>query len=259
MTAMDMDPGVVALLAIGITAAVWTGAFALDRIDPRVTARGLRNGALIALGLFAVTLVIVTFVVNNRGVFAQPDGTGGAVQLGLLVGAVVALGYLWLGSVLIAIGLLFRSKPLWTTLGAWVAVPVIVVSLGFGYVSYRSVPAEGQRPMTNGSMSINVSNGQRTVLEANGSAVCVTDASGNTTIETGNSADTVIVAEDGRVISARVTLAPNSQEAQLEISVAGVDTADMTTTTAVASSPASGQILITAPSGTGTLTWSCRT
>ncbi|PZP02256.1 MAG: hypothetical protein DI618_04695, partial [Dermacoccus nishinomiyaensis] len=38
----------------------------------------------------------------------------GAFQLGLIVGAVVAIGYLWLGAILIAIGLIFRSKPQWS-------------------------------------------------------------------------------------------------------------------------------------------------
>ena len=131
------------IVALGVTAVLWAAAFVLGRVDARVTARGLRNGALIAAALFGITVVIVTFVYNGRAVFVDTLDLTGAFELGLIVGAVVAVSYLWLGAVLIAIGLIFRSKPQWSTLGAWAAVPVIVVSLGFGYVSYRSVNAEG--------------------------------------------------------------------------------------------------------------------
>ena len=142
MTAMDIDPRIVAFVAIAATVVLWAVAIVLGRVDARVTARGLRNGSLIALVLFAITAVIVALVFNGRAVFLATLDLTGAVELGLLVGLIVGLGYLWLGSVLIAIGLIFRSKPQWTTLGAWSAVPVIVVAAGFGYTSYRSVAAD---------------------------------------------------------------------------------------------------------------------
>src|SRR4051794_17859984 len=100
---MDIDPGLLAAAAIVITVVVWAMAIALRRVDFKVTAQGLRNGVLIAAVLFALTVLIVTFVFNGRAVFAQSLDVAGAFQLGLTVGAIVSVGYLWLGSVLIAI------------------------------------------------------------------------------------------------------------------------------------------------------------
>jgi hypothetical protein len=256
MTAMDLDPLLVAL-AVAVTAVLWVAALALHRVDARVAARGLRNGALVALALFVLSVVIVTLVFNGRGVFAQPLDLAGAFQLGVLVGAIVAIGYLWLGVVLIAIGLIAGSKPAWTTLGAWVAVPIIVVSLGFGYVSYRSVTTEGQRPQSNGTISIGIANGQREVVDTNGPASCTTDANGTTTIVAGTDEDPHLISGDGRVVSATVTLRPNGQGAGLDLQVAGLDTTAVVPTTEVASSPAAGQLLLSGPLGTGTLTWTC--
>jgi hypothetical protein len=252
-----MDNGLLLLIAFAVTAVLWVAAFALRRVDVRVTLQGLRNGALIAAALFALTVIVVTLMFNGRAVFAEPLDLAGAFGLGLQVGAVVAVGYVWLGAALIAIGLLFRSKPLWSTLGAWVAVPIIVVSLGFGYVSYRSVSADAQQPTANGSISISLSNGQRVVFDANGSAMCTTDASGTTVIRAGTAGDPHLVSGDGRLISATVTMNPDAQGAALDLSVAGLDTSDMTTETEVASGPRSGQLLLNSAIGTGTLTWLC--
>ncbi len=154
---MAIDPPVVALILIIATVLLWAAAIILGRVDGRVTARGLRNGALIATALFAITAVIVALVFNGRAVFLVTLDLAGAIELGLLVGLVVGLGYLWLGSVLIAIGLIFKSKPQWTTLGAWAAVPVVVMAAGFGYASYKSVTSEGAAASSaNGSMHLNL-------------------------------------------------------------------------------------------------------
>lgn len=247
------------VVALVVTAVLWAAAFVLGRVDARVTARGLRNGALIAAALFGITVVIVTFVYNGRAVFVDTLDLVGAFELGLIVGAVVAVSYLWLGAVLIAIGLIFRSKPQWSTLGAWAAVPVIVVSLGFGYVSYRSVNAEGDAaPNVNGAMSISLAApGQDEPLTAQGAATCATSADGVVTVHAGTDAEPQIVTDDGRVVSAQVTLSPDTPDADLSLSIAGLDLSNMTTQTANGSGYASGQLQVNASPLSGTVTWTC--
>jgi hypothetical protein len=258
MTTVDVR--LVGLVAAAIvTAALWAAALLLGRVDAKVTARGFRNGVLIAAGLFAVTVVIVTFVYNGRAVFVDTLDLAGAFELGLIVGAVVAIGYLWLGAVLIAIGLIFRSKPQWSTLGAWAAVPVIVVSLGFGYVSYRSVNAEGKTDSSaNGTLSIELSTpGQDEPLTTTGAASCASDAAGTFTIHAGTAAEPQIVTDDGRLVSVQITLSTDAPQAALAMSIAGLDLSNMSTETAAGSGAASGQIKVTAAPLSGTVTWAC--
>jgi len=258
MTRMDIRAlGLIA--AIVVTAILWAAAFVLGRVDIRETAHGFRNGALIAAAVFAITVAIVTFLYNGRAVFADTLDLAGAFQLGLIVGAVVAIGYLWLGSILIAIGLIFRSKPQWSSLGAWAAVPVIVVSLGFGYVSYRSVNADTTTGSSvNGSLSISLSTpGQDEPLTATGAATCATSPSGVITVHAGTDAEPRIVTDDGRVVSAQVTMSPDTPDAALSMTIAGLDLSNMTTVTATGSGYAGGQLQITAVPWTGTLTWAC--
>jgi hypothetical protein len=249
---------VLAAALVVVAVVLWAVALALGRVDARVTARGFRNGALIALVLFAVTVAIVTFVFNGRAVFVDTLDLAGAFDLGLVVGAVVAVGYLLLGAILIAIGLIFRSKPQWSTLGAWAAVPVIVVSLGFGYVSYRSVSAEGQNTTSaNGSITLDLEAPQQQPITASGPATCTTTARGEFNLHAGTNDEPLIVSDDGRVVTAALSTPADFKNATVTLSIPGLDVGYFTTTTAVGSGPTSGQVQLTAQPWTGTLTWSC--
>ena len=145
---MNFDLAVLIVIGATLTAILWAVAILLQRVDARVTARGFRNGSIVALILFVITTIVVTIYFNGRASGLITFDLPAALSLGAFAGLVVGLAYLWLGGLLIAIGLIFRSTPAWSTVGAWAAVPVLVVSLGFGYVSFRSVNAEGsgQRP-----------------------------------------------------------------------------------------------------------------
>jgi hypothetical protein len=255
---LNVDLPLAAGIAVVASVALWLAALVLGRIDMRVTARGLRNGALIAAALFVIAAVIVALLFNGRAVFAQPLDLGGAIQLGLLVGAIVAVGYLWLGAVLIAIGLIFRSKPQWTTLGAWAAVPIVVVSLGFGYVSYRSVRSESApRTSANGTISLNVSNGQAEPITAGGLATCAQGDDGTTTIEAGTTSDPHIVTSDGRLVTAQVSINEGVSDAKLALTIAGLATSNLTLVTSAGSVAQSGEIQLTAATWSGSLSWSC--
>jgi hypothetical protein len=259
MTAVDIDLRLVVAAGILFTIVLWAAAVVLGRVDGRVTLRGFRNGGLIALILFLITVAIVTFVFNGRAVFVVTLDLAGAFGLGLLVGAVVALGYVWLGGVLIAVGLIFRSKPQWTTLGAWAAVPVIVVAAGFGYTSYRSVASDGPDASTaNGSMHLVLSSGPSEPLTADGAATCTTDTHSQTTISTGTAADPHIITSDGRLVTAQVTTSPDAPpQGRLTLSIEGLETDNVGAALSAGSSAAAGQMQLSAPQWTGTLTWSC--
>jgi len=253
---MYIDPRVVVFVAVALTVLLWAAAIVLGRVDWRVTARGFRNGALIAAGLFAITATIVAFVFNGRAVFVVTLDLSGAIGLGLLVGAVVAVGYLWMGGLLIAIGLIFKSKPQWTTLGAWAAVPVIVMAAGFGYASFRSVASEGAAASdANGSLHLATSG--TPLITADGAATCATDAAGTVTIGAGTSSDPHIISNDARLISVQITMSPDAPNATLVLTIAAIDTTDLSSVTTAGSGPSAGQLSLSAPAWTGTLSWAC--
>src|SRR6476469_2294171 len=123
---MDIDPRITVGAAIALTVILWAIPIALQRVDSRVTVRGFRNGSIAAIVLFLIATAIVTFYFNGRDTGIVTLDLSGALAIGVFAGLVVALGYLWLGALLMAIGLIFNSKPAWSTIGTWAAVPVIV-------------------------------------------------------------------------------------------------------------------------------------
>ena len=71
---------IVVTVVLGRSRSLW------DESIGRVTARGFRNGALIAARSVGITVVIVTFVFNGRAVFVDTLDLTGAFELGLIVG-----------------------------------------------------------------------------------------------------------------------------------------------------------------------------
>lgn len=267
---MDFDLRVVIFAGIALTGILWAIPIALQRVDARVTARGFRNGSVIATGIFLVSAVIVAILFDQ----------GGAILLGVFVGLILALGYLWLGSLLIAIGLIFRAKPAWTTVGAWAAVPVIVVSVGFGYVSFRSVRDEGSSPPTYlGLVDLEVTGANLGSVHASGDAQCQYDSTGAVRVKAGTvAADSTLTTEDGRLVSVQFDLdaAASAPSLTLVIGVAEADPgkgwqpSPQTIKLAPGSTPRDGSATLTGlvPLGadafpderdrwSGQLTWSC--
>src|SRR4051812_22727565 len=112
---MTFDLRVVVTMAVGATVLLWAAAVTLRRVDGRVTARGFRNGSIVAVILFLVTTIVVTIYFNGQYIYISTLDLTGAFALALIVGLIVGLGYLWLGGLLIAIGLIFNAKPAWST------------------------------------------------------------------------------------------------------------------------------------------------
>lgn len=250
------------VVAIAITVVLWLIAIALGRVDVKVTLRGLRNGLLIAAVIFVITAVIVTFVFNGRAVFADSLDLGGAFALGLIVGAVLAAGYLLLGVALIAIGLLFRSKPQWTTLGAWAAVPIIIVSAGFGYAAYRSVGSEGppSRDEPNGSISLAVIGLLPSRLRVDGTAICSTDSTGTLHLVSGDASDAHVISTDGRPAQISFTLDPTGTDATIQLDIYELSAVPNTVVVAPGSTYGAGKVTIGGTDSvpwTGTFSWSC--
>lgn len=115
----------VQVVAYASTVVLWAAAIVLHVVDWRLAVRGLRNGLVAAAVLFAATAAIVALGYSDLG-------------LGLTVGALLGWGFLWLGGTLLPVGLLARGKEAWVLYGTWVAVPVIVASVGFALAAMRA-------------------------------------------------------------------------------------------------------------------------
>lgn len=202
---MDLIPTLIAVAGLAVTILLWVTAIALHRVDPAVTLRGLRNGLIVALALFALMFVLETWLFN--------------VLSGLLVGLVVGLGYFWVGATLIPLGLVFNSKPAWTTLGAWAAVPVIVVSIGFGYTEYRAANDQAQTTTANGTIALSLNGFGQYPVTANGVATCTTGTAGDMTLFGGASGNAAVMSEDGRVIQLQFSIDANSANPSLSLTV----------------------------------------
>jgi hypothetical protein len=98
--------------------------------DTRGTRRIAVRGTLIALAAAATIGGLVFGVVMLMS---------GSVDDALRATAYVALGYLALNLVVLAVGLMLKPSESWA-IGAAVATPVILAAIGFGYAAYRAVP-----------------------------------------------------------------------------------------------------------------------
>ena len=63
---MNVDPRLIAVGAVALIVILWAIATLLHRVDWRVTARGVRNGSIVAAILFVITTFVVTIYLNGR-------------------------------------------------------------------------------------------------------------------------------------------------------------------------------------------------
>ena len=205
----DLRVGLLVLAAV-VTAVLWAAAFAMRRVDRDVTIRGLRNGLLVALVLFLITAILVTMLFD--------------LSLAILIGALIALGYFWVGAMLIPLGLLFRARPDWTKLGAWVAVPIIVMSAGFGYAAYRAVQEEGAPPRsTNGTVTLALSGPRLGTVNASGTATCQFDNTGALRLQAGAGiGGSALNATDGRPVTIQYAMDANGANRSIQLNVGGI-------------------------------------
>ena len=89
------------------------------------------RGTLIALAVAAVIGAVVFGAVMLIG------GNAGDALRAL---GYVALGYLGLNLVVLAVGLVVRPSESWAV-GAALATPVVLAAIGFGYAAYLRVPS----------------------------------------------------------------------------------------------------------------------
>lgn len=121
------DITTVQVVGYAATVMLWAAAILRHAVEWRLVARGLRNGLIGAFAVFAIFAAIIAL------------GYGDIV-LALTLGAALGWGFLWLGGTLMPIGLLARGREAWVLYGAWVAVPVIVASVGFALAAIRAAP-----------------------------------------------------------------------------------------------------------------------
>lgn len=121
------------LLLLAVATAAWAVALGKRRVDRTTVTRGVMSGLVFAGGLAA--LAAVAALVFYRG--EQPI-FGVAAYVGLVVG----VAFLMLGLTVMPIGLLLGGGAEWARYGAWAAVVVITVSIGFGYTAYKAFEDE---------------------------------------------------------------------------------------------------------------------
>jgi hypothetical protein len=132
--------------AVVLTVGAWVAAARLGRLTDMPVRPGLRNGATIALLIGLIVVAVVTLYMNGREFLGGPIGLVDAFTLGLLVGVPVAVGFFWLGALLMPLGLLVRLGRRWTTAGVWIAVPLAAVLIYAAYVGYQTATGADQAP-----------------------------------------------------------------------------------------------------------------
>jgi hypothetical protein len=112
----------------------------LTRRSGGVVTRGVRNGSFVSLVLFGIATALVTVLLTGHGLSIVSNFSfSDALTTGLVAGGILGFGYFALGVALVIVGLVFRAKPDWITAGAWAAVPVVVIAIGFGTYIYRAI------------------------------------------------------------------------------------------------------------------------
>ncbi|MEP7379143.1 MAG: hypothetical protein ABI725_06210 [Chloroflexota bacterium] len=91
------------------------------------------------IAIRGVFLALVVAAILGLIVFGAAQLVGATLGDGIQAAAVVALGYLLLNLLVLAIGLLFKPSSSWAV-GAALATPVIVAAIGFGYTIFLSYP-----------------------------------------------------------------------------------------------------------------------
>jgi hypothetical protein len=194
-----MDGGVIAF-GLGATAAIaiLLGlALALLR-SGRATAldlaRGVRSGSLIALGLLVVVAGGFTLLtVGQPFLFGATVSPEGALAVGLLVGAAIAVTYLTIG--------------LRVTRSAWLVTPVVGV-LGMSAFGFAASLGEyADRPITRaGTVSVSIDGGAMGRVQAHGQARCVLEDDTNLAVQAGAGEGGTLESADGRPVAVQLGL-----------------------------------------------------
>jgi hypothetical protein len=208
-----MDGGVIAF-GLGATAAIaiLLGlALALLR-SGRATAldlaRGVRSGSLIALGLLVVVAGGFTLLtVGQPFLFGATVSPEGALAVGLLAGAAIAVTYLAIGLLVMLVGLFARPGPRWVTRSAWLVTPVVGV-LGMSAFGFAASLGEyADRPITRaGTVSVSIDGGAMGRVQAHGQARCVLEDDTNLAVQAGAGEGGTLESADGRPVAVQLGL-----------------------------------------------------
>jgi hypothetical protein len=95
------------------------------RADRRGLVRGLAGGLFVAIGLAAVAGTLSALLLFAWSPAWLADA--GGAQIGFALGALLGIGYWWLGALVVAVGLLAGADRAWITRGAWLTTPVVAL------------------------------------------------------------------------------------------------------------------------------------
>lgn len=173
MTDLFTDPLKLGLLVAAVATVVIWAAAVVRRLDRSVVLRGLRVGLAVSLVIGAAITVLVTVVMAGRPFIFTTLDFKDAFFLGLLLAAPIAVGFFWIGSDLLLLGLLFRRGESWATRGAWFATPIAALvgaAVIGGIGALRDQQA--QPTMVAGSASLQVSGEMLGAVAAAGDVQC---------------------------------------------------------------------------------------
>ncbi len=143
---MDITTVLIIGAVIGVVA--WALAFLRGRVDASDVGRGLLHGLVFSAAVLLAIAALGTLFLNGRDFLGGTVGFGEALALGLLAGAVVGIGYFLAGAALMPVGLLYRKSRDWALYGTWVAVVIVIVSVGLGWTAYNAYVRQGIPPPT---------------------------------------------------------------------------------------------------------------
>ena len=141
-----MDFNLILIVAGVIGVAAWVLALSRGRVNRADVGRGLIHGLIVAAAMMAVVVVLSAVFFTGRDFLGGEVDLGSAIGIGLTAGVVIGGLYFFAGAALMPIGFLFRGTRDWALYGTWVAVVIVIMSVGLGYTAYSAFQADNRPP-----------------------------------------------------------------------------------------------------------------
>lgn len=185
--------------------------------------RGIARATLVSILVGLVIGVVVTFTFTGREFLDSTVEFPGALLLGLVLATTAAGAFLWLATLLLAVGLWWRGGSGWASYGALIAVPMVAAAVIFGYSILQLLQADAESPTVRvGSASLVLEGGRLGRATASGSATCILWPEGSFGLEAGFDPQQHFVTADGRSASVQLGLATDGAVELLAMSVGEV-------------------------------------
>ena len=141
---MDFNTLLIVGVVVGLVA--WVLAFRRGLVVRADVGRGLLHGLVVGAAMLAVVTLLSAVFFTGREFLGGVVDLGPAIGIGLFAGLVIGGLYFLAGLALMPIGLLLRGTRDWALYGTWVAVVIVIVSVGLGFTAYSAFQADNAPP-----------------------------------------------------------------------------------------------------------------